>query len=967
MAERAEIILSAADRTAAAFASAQRNLTAFSASATRVVSSIGGIAAGVGAAGLALTALNRAFNPTSVIQYADQLGKLSQRTGLSTESLSALDYQAKLADVSTEELATSLKKLNLNIAAAARGEKEQAEAFKLIGVSVKDAAGQTRNAEAVLGDIAEKFATYADGPEKLAIANAVGGKSFEKLIPLLNEGRKGVEEARKELEKFGGVIGPELSAKSQQFNDNLTRLGVAANALKVAVAGGLIDDLVKLSDRMVQAARDGNLLEFSLKTLNRVLDPAGVAFNGAGILNEALPPDRLKEAQVELDRTTAQVVKLKAQLAGAPGNQVIARQLALVEETAKSAGEEVARLRAAAGSGALSLGDLRAAEKDRSPVKVAAPRLPGSGADADASALLRKQLDGRIKAIQEALAEEADVFAFQNTRLADQFADGELSINAFYDAKRAAQEKFLVDQDAQFEKEINALRDFQRRAAKPAERQEAENKIDEVLDKQAKAYREAGQAAEQAERQRARASEDFRRSLLDLDAQIAEIAGDKFGAELLRNAERLDAAAKLLARGGVSDPARLAALQAALAAQAEFGRLQDDIARANAKSATEEEAFLIRAQRLGLSRADTEAELLAIRNRGITQLDQLIAATERLAAASQDPSVLQYLEQLRVARERAFDARDPGLQRFNELAAQGGRTLADGLASAVLEGERLSDVLTGLDKKLTALIFEDLVTQPLAENLTNFIKGLGAGGTGGGAETLITGILGQLGLSSNPGAGGGTGDFARGDRAAGAAVEIAGGAIDAAGQAAQSAAASAATAALTALSTAAAAAATADTTLASTSAARAAAEAGNTTATIAATAALNAYTAALSAAAAQQGSEAGVGLFAGVFHGGGKVGAGGATRLVPAAAFVGAPMFHGGGTVGEVPAILRKGETVLTEAESRQAAGQRGAAGARPIHLVVQVQAQQGMTRQTALQQGRAVGEAAQLALARNG
>ena len=60
---------------------------------------------------------------------------------------------------------------------------------------------------------------------------------------------------------------------------------------------------------------------------------------------------------------------------------------------------------------------------------------------------------------------------------------------------------------------------------------------------------------------------------------------------------------------------------------------------------------------------------------------------------------------------------------------------------------------------------------------------------------------------------------------------------------------------------------------------------------------------------------------AGVFHDGGMVGACGATRAVPAAAFLGAPRMHSGGWAGlaadEVPAILQRGERVLSRDEAR--------------------------------------------------
>ena len=60
-------------------------------------------------------------------------------------------------------------------------------------------------------------------------------------------------------------------------------------------------------------------------------------------------------------------------------------------------------------------------------------------------------------------------------------------------------------------------------------------------------------------------------------------------------------------------------------------------------------------------------------------------------------------------------------------------------------------------------------------------------------------------------------------------------------------------------------------------------------------------------------------LFARLFHEGGLVGAGGIGRMVPAAAFLGAPRLHDGAFLrpDEVPAILQRGERVLNRKEAR--------------------------------------------------
>ena len=63
------------------------------------------------------------------------------------------------------------------------------------------------------------------------------------------------------------------------------------------------------------------------------------------------------------------------------------------------------------------------------------------------------------------------------------------------------------------------------------------------------------------------------------------------------------------------------------------------------------------------------------------------------------------------------------------------------------------------------------------------------------------------------------------------------------------------------------------------------------------------------------------GIFADILHAGGVVGAAGPSRMVPAMAFADAPRMHSGGMAGlrhdEVPAILQRGERVLSRREAR--------------------------------------------------
>jgi hypothetical protein len=85
----------------------------------------------------------------------------------------------------------------------------------------------------------------------------------------------------------------------------------------------------------------------------------------------------------------------------------------------------------------------------------------------------------------------------------------------------------------------------------------------------------------------------------------------------------------------------------------------------------------------------------------------------------------------------------------------------------------------------------------------------------------------------------------------------------------------------------------------------------------------------------------GGGIFAGIFHEGGIVGGPAPMRMVPAMAFAAAPRMHEGGWAGlrpdEVPAILQRGERVLSRRETAAyGAGAAGRDAAPVINVTIQ-------------------------------
>lgn len=239
------------DKLKAAFGS---TMSSVQGSAALAAKAVGLLAAGG-------VALSFASSIKGAIDLADSLNKLSQRTGVATESLSQLQYAAKLADVSSESLTTALKKLNVSIAGGIAGDKEKLGVFQALGITLTDTAGKTKTADQVLLDIADTFAKSKDGAGKTAAAVALLGKAGDEMVPLLNGGKEGIIALMKEADKLGLTIGGDFAKQAEEFNDNLTRVEMGSKKLAISLAGDLVQGLGAAMKAMADAVIEGGKLQ----------------------------------------------------------------------------------------------------------------------------------------------------------------------------------------------------------------------------------------------------------------------------------------------------------------------------------------------------------------------------------------------------------------------------------------------------------------------------------------------------------------------------------------------------------------------------------------------------------------------------------------------------------------------------------------------------------------------------------
>jgi len=214
------------------------------------------------------------------IDTMDEFSKSAQKVGISTEEFSKLAYAAKLSDVSTEDLTTTLAKLSKNQVEAAKGTAAQAQAFSSLGIAVKNADGSLRSPTAVLGDLADLFQALPDGAGKTAIAIQLLGKSGANAIPLLNGGAASLKELGDEAERFGIVIDTLTGKAAEEFNDNITRLQAQVAGFATQLAANLLPDLLVLEQRFQDVSSQADSVKTVGDAVRYVYDTVQLAVIG---------------------------------------------------------------------------------------------------------------------------------------------------------------------------------------------------------------------------------------------------------------------------------------------------------------------------------------------------------------------------------------------------------------------------------------------------------------------------------------------------------------------------------------------------------------------------------------------------------------------------------------------------------------------------------------------------------------
>jgi lambda family phage tail tape measure protein len=171
-----------------------------------------------------------------VIELGAQMQHLSERTGVTVETLSTFRAAGKMVGLDIESIAKSFGKFDVAASKAMTGNKETAAAFKTLGISIADL--KSLAPDELILRTADAFAHMENGPTKARIAVDLFGKAGYEMIPMLNMGREAIE-------KLGVKMSSEFAERAAIFERSMVQL---QTRFKMFTASALTDLMPTLQE-----------------------------------------------------------------------------------------------------------------------------------------------------------------------------------------------------------------------------------------------------------------------------------------------------------------------------------------------------------------------------------------------------------------------------------------------------------------------------------------------------------------------------------------------------------------------------------------------------------------------------------------------------------------------------------------------------------------------------------------------
>lgn len=185
---------------------------------------------------------------TEFAALGDQIGKTAENLGVGAEALQELRFAAEQSGVGTQTFDTALQRLTRRAAEAAGGTGVARDAFRQLGIQLRDSQGNVRATEDIFGDLAGAFEGVESQSERVRLAFQLFDTEGVALVNLLGQGAEGLEQFRERARELGFVLDEESIAAATRFQDSTNELRLAFEGLRNVLGAALLPAITEFAE-----------------------------------------------------------------------------------------------------------------------------------------------------------------------------------------------------------------------------------------------------------------------------------------------------------------------------------------------------------------------------------------------------------------------------------------------------------------------------------------------------------------------------------------------------------------------------------------------------------------------------------------------------------------------------------------------------------------------------------------------
>lgn len=158
------------------------------------------------------------------LQYADNLAKQADATGLAVETLSALEYQASQTGASQQQLASGMSTFARGMGQLQSGTGRLRTFLMQYDRDLYEHLRTVNSQEEAVRLVSDAMANAETPARRAALAAAAFGGAGERLVLTFGGGRSEIERYREEAERLGLVMSEQGARGAERLNDRIDQL-----------------------------------------------------------------------------------------------------------------------------------------------------------------------------------------------------------------------------------------------------------------------------------------------------------------------------------------------------------------------------------------------------------------------------------------------------------------------------------------------------------------------------------------------------------------------------------------------------------------------------------------------------------------------------------------------------------------------------------------------------------------------